>query len=276
MTQRVTVDELAARVPAGASVILTKGEGPDCPVSLIQAMIRGGARDLHVYTLPACATPVSGMMVDQLIGAGCVASLETSGVSLGEAGPAPCFGDAVRSGRVAITDATCPAIYAAVQAGGKAQPFTTLRGLIGTDIERNRDDYTIIDNPFDPNDPVVVIKAINPDVALFHAPCADRHGNVWIGRMRDALYCAHASGTTLVTVEETLDCDFFEDPKMAAGVIPSFYIDAIAHAPGGALPMQPDGQVDMDHIRAYAAAARSPDGFARWMEETLPGREAAQ
>ena len=48
----------------------------------------------------------------------------------------------------------------------------------------------MIDNPFGQDssgqaDPIVLLPAIRPDVALFHAPMADREGNVWIGRQRE-------------------------------------------------------------------------------------------
>ncbi|WP_146346851.1 CoA transferase subunit A [Falsiphaeobacter marinintestinus] len=266
-----SIPDLAARVSSGASLMLTKGEGPDTPMELVKQIIRNNVRDLHLITLPTCANPVSGMMADMLIGAGCVASVETAGISLGEAGAAPRFNTAVKDGTITVKDGTCPAIYAAVQAGGKAQPFAPLRGLIGSDIEAMRDDYKVIDNPFNPGEPVAVLKAINPDIAAFHAPCADRNGNVWIGRQRDSLYAAHASDTVLVTVEQVMDCDFYDDPAMVAGVIPSFYITAIAEAPAGAMPMNADGKPDMDQVRAYASAARSAEGFAAWMDANVHG-----
>lgn len=272
-----TPDTLAAMIPDGASVILPKGEGPDAPVALAKALIRRGARDLRLITLPACAAPVSGMMVDMLIGAGCVARVETSGVSLGELGPAPAFNRAVTSGAVAVTDATCPALYAAVQAGGKSQPFATLRGIIGSDLERMRDDWVVIDNPFQPGDRVVALKAINPDVAIFHAPMADRDGNLWIGRGRDLLYAAHASKTVLATVEKVVDACFFDDEALAAGVLPAFYVTAIAEAPGGSLPMRMDATVDLEAVRAYAGAARSEAGLQDWLaREVFATRSAAE
>ncbi len=45
-------------------------------------------------------------------------------------------------------------------------------------------------------DPIVLLPAIKPDVALFHAPMADRHGNVWIGRIRELATMAHAAAKT--------------------------------------------------------------------------------
>ena len=60
-----------------------------------------------------------------------------------------------------------------------------LRGVLGTDVLKHRPDWKVIDNPFGDGDPIVLLPAIRPDVALFHAPMADRNGNVWIGRQRE-------------------------------------------------------------------------------------------
>lgn len=261
------LDDIAGQIGDASTIIMAKGEAPDTPLAIVHELIRLGRRDLHIVTLPVCANPVSGMAVDMLIGSGCVASIETSGVSLGEVGSAPRFGSAVRDGNITISDATCPALYAAVQAGAKGQPFTTLRGLIGSDVERHRDDYRIVDNPFAPGDPVVAIKAINPDVAIFHAPAADRNGNVWIGRNRDLLYAAQSADRALISVEEVHDIDYFDDDKMVAGVLPSAYVTALAHVPGGA-HTGIQGRVS-DYVAAYRQAARTADGFAAWMAGTL-------
>ena len=174
-------DALAARIPNGASVSVNKGDEADVPMALGYAMIRRGLKGLHVVTLPTAAYPVSGMLLDLLIGAGCVDSVETSGISLHEAGPAPQFSQAVKAGTLKVIDATCPAVYAGLQAGAKGQPFAPLRGLIGSDIQRHRADYPIINNPLAENDPIVVVPAINCDVAIFHASKADEEGNIWVG-----------------------------------------------------------------------------------------------
>ncbi|MEK9672543.1 MAG: CoA-transferase [Rhodospirillaceae bacterium] len=267
---------LARQIPPGASVAINKGEGPDVPMALAKEIVRQGIRGLKLITIPASALPVSGMMVDMLIGAGCVKSIETSGVSMSELGAAPRFTKAVKDGALQVLDATCPAVLAALHAGAKGQPFASLRGIVGSDLEKHRDDFKLIDNPFEPGDPVVVLKAINPDVAIFHARYADRDGNVWIGRHRDQLFMAHASKKVLVTVEEVVDRNFYDDEAMVTGMIPSFYIDAICEAPGGALPMGLDGNANIKAVLAYMAAARTDEGFQAWLDENvLAGAKAA-
>jgi glutaconate CoA-transferase subunit A len=267
--------DLAARIASGASIAVPKGEYADVPMAIALELVRAGARDLHLITLPTCALPASGMMADILVGAGAVASIETSGVSLSELGPAPRFTAAVKAGALHVADATCPAVYAAMQAGAKGQPFTTLRGLIGSDLMTRRSDWGVIDNPFAPGDPVAVLKAINPDVAVFHAPMADRNGNLWIGRNRDLMTLAHASDMVLATVDRIVDQDFLADEAMAAGTIPAFYITALAEAPGAAAPMRADGTTDLARVRDYARAARTAEGFDAWLSAALGGVLAA-
>ena len=171
-------------------------------------------RDLHLVTVPQ-----AGIAADLLIGAGCVATVETAAVSLGELGNAPRFSAAVENGDVAIRDSTCPAIHAALQAAEKGVPFMPLRGLIGSDLLRVRPDWQVIDNPLADGggDPIVVLPALRPDVALFHAPYADEHGNVWLGARRELVTMAHAAREALVTVEEVRPGDLLADEAAGGG-----------------------------------------------------------
>ncbi len=242
------------------------------PMEATRALIRRGVRDLHLVTLPT-----SSLQADLLIGAGSVAVLETSAVSLGEFGPAPRFAAAAKSGAIHIKDATCPALHAAFQAAEKGVPFMPLRGIIGSDLLAHRPDWRVIDNPFGTDDPIVVLRAIRPDVALFHAPMADRAGNVWIGRQRELATLAHASAKTVVTVEKILDSNLLDDPMLAAGTLPGFYVEAIAVAETGCWPLGlPDHYgADAAHLGEYARLAATEEGFARYLEEYVHVRRAA-
>ena len=147
-------------------------------------------------------------------------------MTLGEAGGAPRFVEGVRAGAFRLMDATCPAMLAGLVAGQKGVPFMPIRGLIGSDLMKARPDWKIIDNPFSPGDPIVVVPAIRPDVALFHAPEADRFGNVRIGRQAELAAMAYAAKATLVTVERIRETSLLEDENSAAGVLPALYVDA--------------------------------------------------
>lgn len=217
------------------------------------------------------AVPTSGMQVDLLVGAGLVSEVEAAAVMLGELGAAPRYAAAAVAGEVTVRDSTCPAVHAALQAGEKGIPFICLRGLIGSDLLSARTDWRVIDNPLEPGDPIVVLPAIRPDVALFHAPAADRHGNVWIGRRRELATMAHASFRTFVTVEELVDGSLLDDEVTAAGTLPALYVSAVAEAPGGAWPIGLPGRYDpdLDELERYAEAARDPDRFREYVDGFL-------
>jgi glutaconate CoA-transferase subunit A len=265
-----TVEELAGRIPDGAAVAVP-ADYSGCAMAAVRALIRRGVRDLKLIGVPQ-----AGLQADLLIGAGCVAVVEASAVTLGEFGQAPRFGEAVSSGLITILDATCPAIHAALQAAEKGIPFIPLRGVLGSDVLAHRDDWRVIDNPFAEDDPILVLPAIQPDVALFHAALADRAGNVWIGVRRELMVMAHAARSTLVTVEVITDDDLLADDRSAAGTIPALYVTAIAEAPEGAWPIALRGcyPADADHLRLYAEMARTSEGFQRYLDEhvTAPMR----
>jgi glutaconate CoA-transferase subunit A len=112
---------------------------------------------------------------------------------------------------------------------------------------------------------------------LFHASLADRAGNVFIGRERELLIMAHAAHRTLVTVEEITEQTLLEDPVRAGAVIPSLYVERIALAPRGAWPVGLVDHYAQDEaeIARYAAAARTLEGFAGYVEGWLGERSRA-
>jgi glutaconate CoA-transferase subunit A len=271
MNASTTPAALAARVRSGCTLAVPK-DPSGVAMAVTREIIRRQLRDLHLVCVPT-----GGLQADMLIGAGCVASIETSAVTLGEFGTGPRFAQAVREGRVRVLDATCPAIYAALQAAQKGIPFIPLRGILGTDLLRQRPDWKVIDNPFAPDDPIVALPAIRPDVSLFHAAVADREGNVFVGRERELLIMAQASQETLVTVEEISDRNLLEDSATAAGTLPAIYVSAVAVARRGALPLAlPDRYLQDDDVLAdYARQARTQAGFDAFIAGWLEAERAA-
>ncbi|MBV8032271.1 MAG: CoA synthetase [Betaproteobacteria bacterium] len=258
----MTPEELAARIPDGALLALP----PDYSLpamEVVRGLIRKKSRGLKLL-----GVPILGLSADLLIGAGCVAEVHTSAVSLGEAGLAPRFTEAAEKGSIRIVDATCPAIHTALQATEKGVPFMPIGGILGSDLIGKRQDWKVGANPFG-REEILFVKAIQPDVALFHARWADEAGNVWVGRRRELATAAHASRGALVTYEERRKGDMLEDELLAPGVISSIYVSGLAHAPRGAWPLgMPDLYgADDTHVALYARAAKTHEGFQRYLEE---------
>jgi glutaconate CoA-transferase subunit A len=266
-----SLDQALAPIADGC-VLAVPRDVSGVAMAATRALIRRGVKRLHLVCLPT-----SSLQADLLIGAGCVETLETSAVSLGEFGPAPRFTAAVKSGHIRIKDATCPALHAAFQAAEKGVPFMPLRGLIGSDVLAHRADWKVIDNPFGTDDPIVLLPAIKPDVALFHAPLADRDGNVWIGRDRELATMAHAAAKTVVTVEQLHDGNLFHDPRLAAGTLGGFYVETIAVEPKGAWPLglADHYAADAAHLADYARMAATPEGFAAYLDQHVHAQRAA-
>jgi glutaconate CoA-transferase subunit A len=276
-----TLDEALAPIADGCLLAVPR-ESSGVPMAATRALIRRGVKQLHLVTLPT-----STLQADLLIGAGCVATLETSAVSLGEFGPAPRFNAAILAGTIRMLDATCPALHAQFQAAEKGVPFMPLRGLIGSDVLAHRPDWKVIDTPFGQdssgnrssgnNDPIVLLPALKPDVALFHAPLADRDGNVFIGTQRELVAMAHAAVKTVVTVEKLHDGDLLRDPLFAAGTLPGFYVEAVAVEPRGAWPLPlPDHYgIDAAHMTDYAKSAATAEGFAQYLDKYVYEKRAA-
>jgi len=234
-------------------------------MAVVRALILQEKRDLRLL-----GVPVLGLCADLLIGAGCVAEVHSSAVSLGEAGLAPRFSEAVENNRVKVVDATCPAVHTALQATEKGVPFMPLRGVLGSDLIKDRPDWKVLQNPFaGKEDPILFVRAIEPDIALFHARWADEAGNVWVGRRRELATIAHAAKQAFVTYEEPKPGDMLEDELLAPGVISATYITATAHAKRGAWPLGIAGVYDIDdaHLAHYAKEARTRAGFERYLDQ---------
>ncbi|MHA1113616.1 MAG: CoA transferase subunit A [Alphaproteobacteria bacterium] len=266
------IDALVANVEDGAKVVLP----PDysgAPMATVRALVRKGVRNLHLV-----GAPQFGLPADILVGAGSVDTVETAGLGLGEFGLAPRFRDAVAAGSIHVKDATCPAVHAGLQAAEKGVPFMPVRGIIGSDLLRYRNDWTVIDAPLGDGGPILLVEAIEPDIAIAHVPYADRFGNVWVGLRREIMTMAHAAKRTLITFEKLYDGNLLDNVEMAPGTLPSHYVTAISQQEKGCWPL---GfldwyETDIAHMERYVDLARTEEGFARYLDEhVLNAAEAA-
>jgi len=256
-------EALAGEILDGASI----GLPPDyslVAMAVVRALVRRGAKDLKLI-----GVPVLGLCADILIGAGCVREVETSAVTLGEAGLAPRFTEAAEKKTIKVVDATCPMIHTGLQATEKGVPFMPLRGVLGSDLVRHHPDWKTIENPYAKGDPILLAKAIVPDVALFHARWADEAGNVWVGRRKELATIAHASRACYVSYEELKPGDMLEDELLAPGCIGSVYVTGVAPALRGAWPLGVPGAYGIDdaHLMHYARLAKTAAGFQQYLDE---------
>jgi len=160
-----------------------------------------------------------------------------------------------------------------VQAGSMGVPFVAVRGLMGTDILKNRPDLQVITNPFHPEEKVVVAQPIRPDVAVFHALKADRWGNTLTPGLRDDLMMARAARRVVVTAEEIKDKELTIRDGVDNTFLPAIDVDVVVHVPWGAHPCACGLLYNLDdaHLREYIEAAQEEKKFKNYLERYVGG-----
>jgi glutaconate CoA-transferase, subunit A len=216
------------------------------------------------------------VIYDQLIGAGCARKLTFSWGGNPGVGSLHRLRDAVENGwpgPLELDEHSHAGMAAAWAAGAANLPFGVLRGYAGSDLA-DRANIGWVDCPFT-GERLAAVPAHRPDVGIVHAQQADRAGNVqlWgiVGVQKEVVL---ASARSLVTVEEVVD---ELEPRPGGVVIPSWVIDAVAPAPGGARPSYAHGyyERDNDFYVQWDAIARDRDIFTRWIEDNVLNAVAA-
>lgn len=261
--------DAVGRLVHDGDVIMLTAEMDAVPMALVRSVIRAGRRELTVVGIPG-----NGLAGDMLIGAGAAVAAEVCHISLGSFGPAPNFKRLAEAGQLKVIENTCGIALSMAQAGAVGAPFLAVRGLYGSDLMATRDDFKVIDDPYHPGERVVVAPALRPDVFLTHGAVADREGNVvTTGGGRNDLLAAQCSRTTIVTVEAISEEPLTPASRPGWIFIPSFYVNAVIHAPMGSHPTEFRGlyPADTAHLRRYIEAARSDEGFRSYLDEFVTG-----
>jgi glutaconate CoA-transferase subunit A len=224
-------------------------------------LIRQGRRDLTLIRM----TP--DVVYDQLIGMGCARRLVFSWGGNPGVGSLHRLRDAVENDwpqPLELEEHSHAGMAAAWGAGAANLPFGVLRGYRGGDLAA-RTRVETVTCPFT-GEELAAVPAHRPDVGIVHAQRADREGNVqlWgiLGVQKETVL---ASSRSIVTVEEVVD---ELEPRAGAIVLPSWVVDAVSVAPGGAHPSYAHGYYDRDNgfYVAWDAISRDRERFRAWMK----------
>ena len=160
-------------------------------------------------------------------------------------------------------------MYSMVQAGSMGLPFISVRGLLGSDILKHRPDLRVIENPFRPNEEVVIAQPIRPDVSVFHALKADRWGNAITPGFRDDLMMARATKWVIVTAEEISDQELTSQDAVNETFLPSIDVDGVIHLPFGAHPCSCGSRYSIDdgHLKEYLEASMEERAFRLYLKK---------
>jgi glutaconate CoA-transferase, subunit A len=242
------------------------------PMALVFELIRQERRIEKLLTSPSAA-----LNADVLIGAGLVDRVLTSYVGFEHLGLAPCFRRAVETGLVGVEDLCEASITHGLHAGASGMPFAVLPlGLELSDVWRaNPAGYRMIVDPFT-EQPVLLTRALRPDVAIIHASEADERGTAWLaGAPFTDRLMALAAARVIVQVERIVSSG--EMARRPTGAtIPGFLVTAVVEAPGGCRPTASHGGYHYDEaaVKDYLQRARTAEGFAGWVADTVAAAPA--
>lgn len=248
-------------IPDGSSVAASLGLEASIPFAAGHEIMRQRKRGLGLIG------PISDILFDQMIGAGCVHRVQAAWVGNVITGSGYNFRRAVESGALRVEDHSNLTIAMALKAAAMGVSFMPVRTALGSDLCLAHPGLKPIDCPFT-GTPLAAVAAIAPDVALIHVQRADESGgaHVWgnLGVMRDACLAARH---VVITAEEIVPAAVITgDPNRV--IIPGFRVSAVCHIPWGAHPAPVAGCYNRDHraFIEYRNASRTPEAFRRWQE----------
>jgi glutaconate CoA-transferase subunit A len=256
-------------VPTGASVVMGTQLEQMIPFAAGHEIIRQGRRDLTLIG------PISDILFDQMIGAGCVARVMAAWVGNVSAGLGHCFSRAMDHSQpraVEMVDYSNLTMALALHAGAIGVPFLPTYSTLGSDLLKKNGNLREFDSPVS-EEKLVAVKALRPDVAVIHAQRADQHGNTHLwGNLGVAVDAARASKCVIVVAEEIVDPDVISsDPNRT--LVPGFMVAAVVHEPWGAHPSPVQGYYGRDHsfFEDYHTQSRTVEGFEEWLGRWVMG-----
>jgi glutaconate CoA-transferase subunit A len=257
-------DAVARHVPSGAMVLLGAQMEQMIPFAAGQELIRQGRRDLTLVG------PISDILFDQMIGAGCASKVMAAWVGNVSAGIAYCLRRAVEQGiprRVDVTDYSNFTFALALHSGALGVPFLPTYSTLGSDLLKKNGNLREFISPVN-EDKLVAVRALRPDVAVLHVQRADEHGNAHIwGSLGVAVDGARAARKVIIIAEEIVAPEVIaSDPNRT--LVPGFLVAAVVHEPGGAHPSPVQGYYGRDHgfFAEYHEQSRKLEDFEKWLE----------
>ena len=283
MSKLLTMREaIADLVPDGAFVALGLQMEQMIPFAAGQEIIRQKKRGLTLIG------PISDVLFDQLIAAGCAGRVIAAWVGNVMMGSAYNFRRAVEHGDLKVVNLSNFTVALALQAAAMGVPFLPTRTALGSDVARDNDFFAEIDSPFKKADPgesatrpagqgrpplrgqekLHAVRALTPDVAIVHLQRADRDGNAhcW-GNFGVMIEAVRAARRVIVVAEEIVDAEIIaSDPNRT--VIPGFLVSAVVECRYGAHPSPVQGYYKRDNafFRQYHEQTKTEGDCEAWLQ----------
>lgn len=266
MSKLTTLSEAVARYVGDGDTLYAAGFTHLIPFAAGQEVIRQKKRDLVL----ARATP--DLIYDQMVAAGCARKVIFSYMGNPGVGSLRIVRGAIEQGRLDWEEYSHFQMITRLQAGASGLPFLPMNQTGAADLETANPQIKRIADPYGGKD-LVVVPALNPDVAIVHVQRADSNGNahLWgiIGEQKEAAFAARK---VILTAEEIVDEEVIRsDPNRT--LIPEIVVDAVCHVPYACHPSYAQGYYDRDNefYLKWDKVSDSPEQVQSWLDEWVYG-----
>lgn len=267
MTQSklMTLAEAISRfVSDGSSIALGTAQETLIPFAAGHEIIRQRKQSLILIG------PISDILFDQMIGAGCVKKVQAGWVGNVITGSGYNFRQAVESGELEMEDHSNLTLAMGLRAGALGVPFLPTYTALGSDLRLTNHNLKTVTCPFTGRN-LTAVAAIQPDIAIVHVQKSDIYGNAhaW-GNLGVTKEACQAARRVILTCEEIVSSDLIRrDPNRV--VVPGLRVAAVVQAPWGAHPSPVPGYYNRDHeaFISYQQASKSPQAFADWQRRWI-------
>ena len=268
----MSLEDAAALVADGDHVALGGCTLSRTPMAMVWALIRAGKKDLSV------SRSITSTEGDLLYGSGASGHILTSWFSQGIVwGVSKVMRHYVENKLARFEEWSHMAIGLRYRAGAMGVPFMPTRTMLGSDVGARIADTREMDCPFT-GDRLLLVPALNPDVALIHVQRCDPHGNAQMDGLpfMDADIAMAASKVILTTERIVTNDQIRRAPDRT--LIPFITVDAVVEVPYGCAPHECYGVYEpfLANLDAYAELTRTDPvaGVKEYLERFVYGPES--
>jgi glutaconate CoA-transferase subunit A len=266
MSKLLSLSEAIASNVHDGDLVYAAGFTHLIPFAAGHEIIRQKRRDLAL----ARATP--DLIYDQMVAAGCARKIIFSYMGNPGVGSLRICRAELEAGNLEWDEYSHFSMISRLQAGATGLPFMPMNPTAAGDLEGANPNYRTVVDPYSGRE-VVVVPALNPDVAIVHVQRADAQGNahIWgiIGEQKEA---AFAASRVILTAEEMVDEAIIRsDPNRT--LIPGFIVNAVCHVPYCAHPSYTQGYYDRDNAfyLEWDKISQSKEAVQSYLDEWVFG-----
>src|SRR3954463_7522089 len=265
----VTLEEAATFIRDGASVGIGGSTMSRTPMALIWQLIRARKKEL------SCSRCIISTDGDLLLGSGVSNHIISSWFAQGILwGLSKVMRHHIEGGHARYDEWSHMGVGMRFRAGAMGVPFMPMRSMLGSDLGRKGPEAKEFECPFT-GEKLLLVPALNPDVALIHVQRCDAYGNAQIDGLQFMdIELAMAANRVILTTERIVSNDQIRrSPDQTK--IPFFAVEAVVEVPFGSAPQEGGaGQEPLfKHMDYYTSLVNKDPvkGMAEYLERYVYG-----